>query len=162
MKDRTRQAVFDLLGPAVAGKHAIDLFAGTGALALEAISRGATKATMIDRHFPTARIIEQNVADLGAANEATVVAADVFIWVRKFSTDDPQPWVVFCSPPYDLYVDRSDDMLALISQLCELAPRDSLVVVECDDRFDPACLPAAELWDVRQYSPAVIAIYQQN
>src|SRR6478736_322408 len=54
MKDRVREAVFNLLGPQVAGSHAIDLFAGTGALGIEAISRGATKATFIERHLPTA------------------------------------------------------------------------------------------------------------
>src|SRR5437868_14777408 len=58
MKDRVREAVFNLLGPQIAGSHAIDLFAGTGALGLEAISRGASKATFIERHLPTAKLIE--------------------------------------------------------------------------------------------------------
>ena len=53
MKDRVREAVFNLLGPAVVGSHAIDLFAGTGALGLEAISRGAVRATFLERHLPT-------------------------------------------------------------------------------------------------------------
>src|SRR5438105_2010542 len=53
MKDRVREAVFNLLGPSVTGSHAIDLFAGTGALGLEALSRGAARATFIERHFPT-------------------------------------------------------------------------------------------------------------
>src|SRR6185369_13778531 len=55
MKDRVREAVFNLLGPGVKGSHAIDLFAGTGALGLEAISRGAAQATLIERHLPTSR-----------------------------------------------------------------------------------------------------------
>src|SRR5271165_4697735 len=54
MKDRVREALFNLLGTAVEGKLAIDLFAGTGALALEAISREATRAIFIERHQPTA------------------------------------------------------------------------------------------------------------
>src|SRR5947207_6491605 len=54
MKDRVREAVFNLLGAQVAGTQAIDLFAGTGALGLEALSRGAAQATFIDRHLPTA------------------------------------------------------------------------------------------------------------
>src|SRR4029453_14397542 len=60
MKDRVREAVFNLLGPGVQGAHALDLFAGTGALGLEAISRGAARATFLERHLPTCRLIEQN------------------------------------------------------------------------------------------------------
>ena len=57
MKDRVRQAVFDRLATTVRGKHAIDLFAGTGALGLEALSRGALRATFIEQHLPTAKAI---------------------------------------------------------------------------------------------------------
>src|SRR4051794_22495694 len=62
MKDRVREAVFNLLGKQIAGSHAIDLFAGTGALGLEALSRGAARATFIERHFLTAKLIEENAA----------------------------------------------------------------------------------------------------
>jgi 16S rRNA (guanine966-N2)-methyltransferase len=65
MKDRVREALFNLLGRAVKDKIAIDLFAGTGALALEALSRGASRAIAIEMHRPTARLIWQNAASLG-------------------------------------------------------------------------------------------------
>ncbi len=61
MKDRVREALFNLVGPSVKGQHAIDLFAGTGALGLEALSRGAASATFIEQHFPTANLVEQNI-----------------------------------------------------------------------------------------------------
>jgi len=65
MKDRVREALFNLLSNAVKGKVAIDLFAGTGALALEALSRGASRAVFIERHRPTAQAILRNSATLG-------------------------------------------------------------------------------------------------
>lgn len=114
MKDRVREAVFNLLGPAVAGKHAIDLFAGSGALALEAISRGAACATLIERHFPTAALIRQNAAELGVADRVEVLAADTFIWAQKHAIDGATPWLVFCSPPYAFYLERAEAMLALV------------------------------------------------
>src|SRR5262245_175776 len=83
MKDRVREALFNLLGPGVKGSHAIDLFAGTGALGLEAISRGAARATLIERHLPTTRLIEQNAAALGVANQIEVVFSDAFLWARR-------------------------------------------------------------------------------
>ncbi len=83
MKDRLRESVFNLIGPAVRGKHALDLFAGTGALGIEALSRGALRATLIEQHRPTAAMIRQNLVELGVAEQAEVVAGNVFIWWRR-------------------------------------------------------------------------------
>ncbi|MBU4399622.1 MAG: RsmD family RNA methyltransferase [Planctomycetes bacterium] len=85
MKDRLREAIFNLVGPSIRGKHALDLFAGTGALALEALSRGAGRATLIEQHHPTANVIRRNVAELGVETQAEVVAANVFIWGKMES-----------------------------------------------------------------------------
>ena len=160
MKDRTREAVFNLLGPAIKDKWVFDLFAGTGALGLEALSRGARHATMIERHFPTARLIEKNIDSLELSGAAEVVAADTFFWARQIATLSNRgagPWTVFCSPPYDMYVEQTAAVLQLLSTMFEFAPEKSLFVIEADDRFEMASLPAAE-WDIRKYSPAIVAI----
>jgi 16S rRNA G966 N2-methylase RsmD len=189
MKDRVREAVFNLLGPDVRGALAIDLFAGTGALGLEAVSRGAAGALMVERHFPTAAVLRENVATLGLVAVCRVLATDTFVWARRQwppsgaitsdlvrstaaeSTEHVsldvharggRPWVVFCSPPYDMYVDRHADLLALLTTLLAHAPPGSLLAVECDSRFDPAALPQAGAWDVRTYPPAVVAIFRQG
>lgn len=158
MKDRLREAVFNLLGNQVVGKHAIDLFAGTGALGLEAISRGALRATFIEQHFPTARVVRQNAALLGAVERCDVVSANAFLWVQNTEIDAGQAWLVFCSPPFSFYVERQQEMLALLGRLVERSPAESLFVVESDARFDTALLPQLESWDVRPYPPAVVAI----
>ena len=162
MKDRVREAVFNLLGPTVRGKHAIDLFAGTGALGWEALSRGAVRTTLIEQHFPTAALLRRTAAELGVEAETTVAAADTFLWFRHGAELGETPWLVFSSPPYDFYVDRREDMLALLSGLIAAAPRESLFVVESDARFDPALLPHPADWDVRDYPPAVVAIYEKR
>lgn len=161
MKDRLREAVFNLVGPSVRGKHAVDLFAGTGALGLEAISRGARRATLIEQHVPSVGIIRSNVAHLGVESLCQVVTADVFIWQKRQPELGSGPWVVFCSPPYDFYVDRCDAMLDLIARLIGWAPPESILVVEADARFDPTQLPAPNSWDVRSYPPAVVGIYRK-
>lgn len=166
MKDRVRESLFNLLGPGVKGSHAIDLFAGTGALGLEAISRGAAKATLIERHLPTSRIIEQNAAALGVGNQIEVVFADAFIWARRWTEtlDDAESttaWTVFCSPPYDFYDNRRDDMLAMLSRLMESSPPGSLFAVEADERFNFAELPHAGQWELRNYLPAVMGIFHK-
>lgn len=158
MKDRVREALFNLLGPAVKDTFAIDLFGGTGALALEAISRGASGAVILERHFPTARVVRENIAALEVENMVSVVTADSFHWVRRRPVLPDQRWVVFCSPPYRLYAQRLEQLLGVIDQLLARAPAGSLFAVEATDRFDFEQLPHAELWDVRTYSPAVLGV----
>ena len=159
MKDRVREAVFNLLGPQIKGTHAIDLFAGTGALGLEAISRGAERATMIERHLPTAKLIEQNAAALGVAEQVEVIFGDAFGWSEEFCSRAPSVVTVFCSPPFDFYVDRREQMLALIDRWTSNALPVSQIVVEADERFDFSSLPQQERWDVREYFPAVVGLF---
>jgi len=159
MKDRLREAIFNLVGSDAAGKHAVDLFAGTGALGLEAISRGAVGATFLEQHFPTARIVRQNAALLGVGERCQVVSGNVFAWVEHDSLDGAEPWLVFCSPPYAYYVERQADVLGLVGKLVERAPAGSIFVIESDARFDTGLLPGLSGgWDVRYYPPAVVAI----
>ena len=180
MKDRLREAIFNLVGPSIRGKHALDLFAGTGALGLEALSRGAGRATLIEQHHPTADVIRRNVVELGVETRAEVVAANVFIWEKMraglFSPDPAtdgarsvpatipphSPWVVFCSPPYDFYVSRTAEMLELIEGRIGSAPAESIFVVEADARFDFRLLPDPEAWNVRSYPPAVVGIFRKK
>ena len=160
MKDRLREAVFNLLGPNIRGMHAIDLFAGTGALAFEALSRGAARATLIEQHYPTAGVIRRNAAVLEVEEAIDLVTGNVFIWWKKKlgTTPADTPWVVFCSPPYDFYVQRTEEMLELIGGLNQAAPAGSAFVVEADERFDFSQLPDPQAWDVRPYPPAVVGL----
>jgi 16S rRNA (guanine966-N2)-methyltransferase len=182
MKDRVREALFNLLGRAVNGKIAIDLFAGTGALALEALSRGAKQAVAIEMHRPTARLIWENASGLGIEvrreysaedGERTdsraepdqyieIVTADAFIWASKVGSLGKLPWLVFCSPPYDFYVDRKDGMLRLLNHLIGTSPVESLFAVEADERFDFNLMPHRGEWDVRPYPPTVLGIWEKR
>jgi 16S rRNA (guanine966-N2)-methyltransferase len=162
MKDRVREAMFNLIGPSVVGTHALDLFAGTGALALEALSRGAERATFIERHFPTARLIQDNVNLLGAGHLAEVLPGNAFLWTGRLTTaadfDAERSWTVFVSPPWELFANQKDDMLALIGKLVSLAPEGSTIVVESDESFNVRELPDPDAWSVRAYPPAVISL----
>jgi 16S rRNA (guanine966-N2)-methyltransferase len=160
MKDRVREAVFNLLGTSVIGARVIDLFAGTGAMAIESISRKAASAICIERHYPTVKLIERGAEELGIARQMSAVFGDAFLWTKSFVLPDPTPLIVFCCPPYDFYVDRNAEMLALIERWVSLCPPRSMVVVEADERFDFASLPHAEDWDIRPYPPAFIGIWE--
>jgi 16S rRNA (guanine966-N2)-methyltransferase len=183
MKHRLRETIFNLVGAAAEGRLAIDVFAGTGALGLEALSRGAAHALFIERHVPTARVIEENIAALGVEEQSTVLVTSAFLWGKRDVAilgdagvgDDPVrsvdrqsrlfPWLVFCSPPYAFFVERRDEMIALITNVMQAAPANSVVVVESDERFDFRALAKGDNtqpWDVRPYPPAVVGVWRKQ
>ncbi len=161
MKDRVRESLFSLLGHGVQDKCAIDLFAGTGALGLEAISRGAAQAILVEQHLPTCDGLRRTAQTLGVADQVRVVAADTFRWAERDPALPELAWVVFCSPPYELYESSREAMLALLGRFISAAPPTSLIVVESDARFDFGSLPHSDAWDVREYPPARLGILEK-
>ena len=77
MKDRVREMTFDLLGTAVRGATVVDLFAGTGALGFEALSRGAQQAIFAERHFPTADCLRRSSQELGLVDRVDVLLSEL-------------------------------------------------------------------------------------
>lgn len=170
MKHRVREAIFNLISTDSAGKHAIDLFAGTGALGLEALSRGAVTATFIEKHVPTARIIEENIKALELENRTQLLVTSAFLWGKRDlpNVESQLPWLVFCSPPYAFYHERQQEMIDLIAAILHHAPKESIMVVEADVAFKYELLPGPvaetrrdEGWQVRSYPPAVIGIFRK-
>lgn len=166
MKDRVREAVFNLIGPTVRGKQVVDLFTGTGALAIEALSRGAVSATMIELHLPTAKNARNNIESLGLTEKCQLLTTDAFYWAKTRENFQPVgPWLLFLSPPYDFFVSRKKEICELVRELSAVAPNDSLWVIEADTRFDFAELPFSELpFDLdsarrRSYFPAEIGLF---
>ena len=164
MKDRVREAVFNLIGPGIKGMYAIDLFGGTGAVAIEAISRGAVAATVIEIHLPTASLLKQNLETLDLLPICNLCKTDAFYWIKNESEHPPKesPWIVFCSPPYDFYMSRKTEMLDMLNRLVALAPAESMFVIEADQHFDLTLLPRIPKPNrIRAYPPAVVAIFSK-
>ncbi|MEQ1902836.1 MAG: RsmD family RNA methyltransferase [Pirellulaceae bacterium] len=164
MKDSIRESLFNLIGAFLPGRCVFDLFAGTGAVGIEALSRGASQAIFVERHFPTAKIIRQNLASLADNLPAIVDTSDTFFWVRQFFKKQDkwptEPWVVFCCPPYGLYRQRTKDVMGILAQFIELAPAGSVVVAETPNDFDTSLLPNADNWRNREYSPALLCVWR--
>ena len=164
MKDRVREMTFDLLGTAVRNATAIDLFAGTGALGFEALSRGAQRAFFAERHFPTADCLRRSSRDLGLADRCTVIPGDVLLWSRRMPVlSFESPWIVFVSPPWSFFHTRISEINVLLETLVAIAPAASRLVVESDDQMAVEALPVRfgvhqgeEAWDSRSMPPAVL------
>lgn len=98
--DRTREAVFNMLGPLSRGCRVLDLCAGSGAMAIEALSRGAGWADLVDIAGSACAIIRRNLESLGMSARASVHRADAPTWLR-FGPETPPYDLVFADPPYD-------------------------------------------------------------
>lgn len=98
--DRVREAMFSILGDAPRGARVLDLYAGTGALALEALSRGAKRATCVERDPRALAVLERNVADLGLEGEVEIARTEALDYCRRIIQDGAAFEMVFCDPPY--------------------------------------------------------------
>jgi 16S rRNA (guanine966-N2)-methyltransferase len=96
--DRVREAWMSAMGGRMDGKHVLDLFAGSGALGLETLSRGAEQVVFVERARASLRILEANIALVEAGARSRVVATDVFRWIRH---QEPTGFdVAMADPPY--------------------------------------------------------------
>lgn len=102
--DRVKQTLFAILEPDLPGARFLDLFAGSGAAGIEALSRGAAHATFVERDATAARVIVGNLArtHLGGPETVTVVRTDVIAWLRDPARAGERPWdLVVVDPPYE-------------------------------------------------------------
>jgi 16S rRNA (guanine966-N2)-methyltransferase len=103
-----KQAIFNIVAPEIEGARVLDLFAGSGALGIEALSRGAARATFVDREPRGLAILRQNLEVLGLQERSHVVRGDVVRWLETASDEVKGAGLVFLDPPYeDVVLDRA-------------------------------------------------------
>jgi 16S rRNA (guanine966-N2)-methyltransferase len=103
-----KQAIFNIVGPGIEGADVLDLFAGSGAIGIEALSRGAARVTFVDREPRGLAILRQNLEVLGLKERAHVVRGDVVHWLEAATERVEQAGYVFLDPPYDdVVLDRA-------------------------------------------------------
>lgn len=130
--DRVREALFSRLDHAnvLHGARVLDLFAGSGGLGLEALSRGAVQATFVEAGSPAARVLQANIRELGVEEQSVIVREKVQPFLQRGGTAAPVD-VVFADPPYDIAPREMTAMLAALESV--LAPR-ATVIVEWSSR----------------------------
>ncbi|WP_448749148.1 16S rRNA (guanine(966)-N(2))-methyltransferase RsmD [Actinomyces sp.] len=153
--ERVREALFSRLDHmnVLEGATVLDLFAGTGALGLEALSRGAARATLVEKASAAARVASANVRATGLP--ARVVTADVraYLGARSGEALAGEVDLVFIDPPYDI---AEGDMTTVLSALAPWVGPDSLIVVERSTRAPaPTWPPFLVLEDTRAWGETV-------
>lgn len=128
--DRVREAIFSRLdhADALRGARVVDLFAGSGALGIESLSRGAADATFVESATPAVRVIESNIKELGLGTRATVVRERALAYLRRARAE----WTIaFLDPPYDM---AEADLTPVLEALVPLLNERATVVVEMSSR----------------------------
>ena len=113
---RVREALFSILGNAVPERPFVDVFAGTGVVGLEAISRGASSVTFVERDFRLIGDLERHINEFGIGEQARIARTDVYRWIERWQAPD-EPVSLFLSPPFRDFEHRLDELLNVIAQL---------------------------------------------
>ena len=151
--DRARETLFAVLDH-LSGLSVLDLFSGTGALAIEAISRGADSAVLVDKAPALAR---RNAEELGIANRCEIVRSDA---IRYLERSDDRFGLIFCDPPYKLAPSLEPKLEEHLPQ--RLAKHGRLVLESSARHPLTIDMPKIELVDERRIGEALIRIYAKR
>lgn len=159
MKDNIRENLFNLIGPAIKGTICFDLFAGTGALAFEAISRGASSAVLIEQNRKAADFIRQNAETLDVSGRMNLLVGDTFRIAgdRLGVPEQDTPWVVMVCPPYAFWRERTEDLKHILVRVVSNAPPGSVLIAETEKSYDTSWFPSGP-WDERIYGGTRLSV----
>jgi 16S rRNA (guanine966-N2)-methyltransferase len=157
--DRLRETLFNILGPAVKHSLFVDVFAGTGAVGIEALSRGAREVVFIENHRPAAHLIEENLQSLSITAGAEVFAMDAIRGFEQLAARRRLADFIFLDPPYA----RTSDYLRVLDFLDSshlLAPG-GLVIVEHRRKLElPARLQNLEVSRIVEQGDSALSFYE--
>jgi 16S rRNA (guanine966-N2)-methyltransferase len=154
--DRVKESLFNLIGPSIVGVGVLDLFAGTGSVGIEALSRGAACVTFVDVAHSAIQTITRNLRETGLEDRAVVIRGDSFHYVKHYA--GPPYDLVYIAPPQ--YRDLWADALLTVEGTSILSPR-GLVVVQIHPKEERAlALKAIEQTHKRQYGSTVLCFYK--
>ena len=143
--DRVREAIFSSLGDRILGANVVDLFAGTGALGLEAASRGAAAVAFVEKAGPALKSLQENIEALRRGRmiscELTVIRANVFGQIKKFAAAERTFSLLFADPPYG----GTAQALLDTPELTRLLKPEGLLVLESAKRDRLTVAPPSQL-----------------
>jgi 16S rRNA (guanine(966)-N(2))-methyltransferase RsmD len=156
-----REALFSILGNAVPDRPFYDVFAGTGANGLEAVSRGASFTYFIERDFRFAQGIDNHLREFSVAGQAQVVRTDAYRWAGQWQPP-AEPVNVFVSPPFADFQRRPEDLLALKATLQRKVADESVLVVQTERQVGQQLGPEFADWEERHYGRNVLLLWVKD
>jgi len=156
--DKVREAIFNILGPAVTEAKVLDLFAGTGALALEALSRGAREATMVEEQASALEVLRRNLTALGLTDRVQVLPLPVQGALRKLAARGEQFDLIFLDPPYGRGLAAAT--LKALEGSGLISPKARVVAEHSHREILPERVGSLKLNQSRRYGDTQVAFYE--
>lgn len=153
--ERIKNALFNSISQHLEGAVVLDAFAGSGALGLEAISRGAKTAVLVEKDRVAQRIISKNIELLGVENEVKLVASPVASWLAE-QPNEPTYDIIFADPPYH------DPQLSTALKLIGLLKPNGLMILSYPGRGEVPTELGVVVVDNRSYGDAALAYYRRK
>jgi 16S rRNA (guanine(966)-N(2))-methyltransferase RsmD len=161
--DRVKTALFDILAPEIMGMRVLDLFAGTGAVGIEALSRGAESATFVERSPEAWRLVRENLALTNLSDRAEVVRNDAFAYLQQAAATGRRFDLVYIAPPQ--YVNMAAQAITQLDA-SPLTEPDGLVIVQIHPQeraeLDTLTLKRLRRYDERRYGSTLLLFYTHD
>ncbi len=159
--DRVKESLFNILGEVIEGAAVLDLFAGTGSVGIEALSRGAEYAVFVESDRLAVKTIQENLLTVGLGEYARVVRSEVFVYLRDASHDREAFDYIHIAPP------QYQGLWARTLQALDARPNrvnpDGIVVAQIHPReFAELPLQNLTLFDQRRYGSTLLAFYERE
>lgn len=158
--DKVKESIFNMIGPYFDGGQVLDLFAGSGGLAIEAVSRGMDKAVCVDRNYQAINVIKENVKITKEETKFEVMKSDAKQALKRLAGEGRTFDLVLIDPPY-----AQQEVVADLEQLLAdgMLNPDCLIVCETDKKFDlPETVGTLEQIRRQVYGIAAITIYRNE
>jgi 16S rRNA (guanine966-N2)-methyltransferase len=154
MGERIRNALFNMIASDIPGADVLDAFAGTGALGIETLSRGARSAVFVEKDRVAQQIIAKNITTLNLEEKSKLIRASVGGWLD--TAGEQQFDIIFADPPYQ------DMQLSTVSRLFGLLKPGALMVLSQPGRSESLTKPGIVVVDNRSYGDATLTFYRRD
>jgi len=156
-----KESLFNIISSDIHGARFLDLFSGSGAIGLEALSRGASEAVFVENAMPAARAIKENIKKTGLCDKAVLMEMSVTCAVSKLHDEGRSFEIIFLDPPYD--TELAQQTLTILATTGLLA-RGGMIIAETDKKISPQLAENVPcnlcLADTRTYGRASFMFYR--
>ena len=166
IQDRTKESLFNILSGIIRDSRVMDLYAGTGAIGIEALSRGASSCIFVEHNKQVVQIIKDNLTATGLQNKATVIKCDVLESASYLEREGIKLDIVFAAPPYHLVEKNAyrSELLTFFSILSEkhiIQPEGIVILQQRKAEFQmPPEASCLELFDTRMYGDTQVLFFR--
>jgi 16S rRNA (guanine966-N2)-methyltransferase len=157
--DRLRETLFNILGSTVVDSLFLDLYAGTGAVGIEALSRGARTAIFVEQHAPATALIRRNLESLGISGKAEILGVDVLRGLERLEARHVHAQFVFLDPPYAA-TEEYEPVIEFLGRSPIVAPGGRIIAEHLRKRALPERIGELELTRVVGQGDAALSFYR--